>query len=93
MPTKAELEAHAKTLQEQADEAAAAAAAAKEEAAKPRTGDSVFMELLHAIVMHIGNPPRVQALFKELSDMKEPAEKPIELKPEEAHDATNGHTS
>lgn len=93
MPTKAELEAHAKTLQEQADEAAKAAAAAKEEAAKPRTADDVFNELLHAILMHIGNPPRAAALYKELQDMSASAPKPIELVPEAAHDATDGHTS
>lgn len=93
MPTKAELTAEAERLQAQADEAAKAAAAAKEEAAKPRTPEGVFHELLHAILMHIGNPPRAAALYKELQDLTAAAPKPIELKPEEAHDATNGHTS
>lgn len=93
MPTKRELEAEADRLKQQAEEAAARAAAAQEEAAKPRTADDVFHELVHAILMHIGNPPHAAALYKELQELSAARPKPIELKPEETHDATDGPTS
>jgi hypothetical protein len=93
MPTKSELQAQADALAKQAEEAQAAAAAAKEEADKPRTPEGVFNEMLAEILHHMGNPPRVQALYKEFMDLQGAKDKPVELSPESRVDAASGHTS
>jgi len=93
MPTKAELQAQADDLTRQAEEAQAKAAAAKEEAAKPRTADDVFEQLLDAMLHHLGNPPRARDLYKELMGMKQQKEPDSATPAASVPNAADGHTS